>query len=125
MKLTSFLAVAAGGAVGAVLRYLISLIPFRGDLPAATLLTNLIGAVAIGFIAGFAASGRGEKNLILFFKTGVCGGFTTFSTFSLEAFGLLEKGKTLTGAVYIAASLAGCILGVWLGMTLSKYAAGE
>lgn len=125
MKLTSFLAVAAGGAVGAVLRYLISLIPFRGDLPAATLLTNLIGAVAIGFIAGFAAWGRGGKNLILFFKTGVCGGFTTFSTFSLEAFGLLEKGRLITGAVYITASLAGCILGVWLGMTLSKYAAGE
>ena len=113
MKLTSFLAVAAGGAVGAVLRYLISLIPFRGDLPAATLLTNLIGAVAIGFIAGFAAWGRGGKNLILFFKTGVCGGFTTFSTFSLETAQLIKSGSIGVAVLYVVLSI---LLGVTAAM---------
>lgn len=118
MKITSVLCVAAGGAVGAVLRYLVSLIPFRGDLPLATLVVNLLGAFAIGFIAGISSSGDVSKNAVLFFKTGVCGGFTTFSTFSLESLGLLEKGKTVIGAVYILLSLVGCIAGVWAGQKL-------
>ena len=57
MKLASIAAVAAGGAVGAVLRYMISLLPFRGEFPTATLIVNLLGALVIGFIAGFNASG--------------------------------------------------------------------
>lgn len=120
MKLTSIFAVAAGGAIGAVLRYLISLIPFREGFPFATLTANLLGALVIGFITGFTVSGTANKNLILFFKTGVCGGFTNFSTFSLEAFGLFEDGKTAAGAAYIAVSVAGCLLGVWCGIAFGK-----
>lgn len=125
MKLTSILAVAAGGAAGAVLRYMIGLLPFRGDFPAATLIVNLAGALAIGFIAGFTASGKYNQTAVTFFKTGVCGGFTTFSTFSLEAFGLLDKGRTVMGAVYIVLSVAGCLLGVWLGIMLGKRLTGN
>lgn len=123
MKLTQFAAVAAGGAAGAVLRYMISLIPFKGDFPFATLAANLLGAVAIGFISGFASSGTVEKNLLLFCKTGLCGGFTTFSTFSLECFQFFENGKTLLGIVYMALSVGSCLLGVWLGTVLGRTAA--
>ena len=87
------LAVGLGGALGAILRYLISLLPLKGSFPVWTLLTNLLGAVAIGFIAGASARGRMQDVAALFWKTGVCGGFTTFSTFSLEAFSLLENGN--------------------------------
>ena len=120
MTLPSILAVAAGGAVGAVLRYLISLIPFNGNFPTATLVTNIFGALVIVFISGFAASGTADKNAVLFLKTGVCGGFTTFSTFSLECFQLFESGKILTGSVYVIVSLSGCLLGVWAGTALGK-----
>lgn len=81
MKLISIFAVAAGGAVGAVLRYLTGLIPFRGDMPFATLTVNLLGALAIGFIAGAAASGTINKNQTLFFKTGSAEIYDFFSLF--------------------------------------------
>ena len=114
------LLVGAGGAIGAVLRYLISLIPFRGDWPAATLLTNVLGALAIGTVMGLTLRPDGPSDgAVLFFKTGVCGGFTTFSTFSLETLTLLEGGRTALGLGYAGASLVLCVAGVWLGRWFS------
>lgn len=109
------LAVGLGGALGAILRYLISLLPLKGSFPVWTLLTNLLGAVAIGFIAGASARGRMQDVAALFWKTGVCGGFTTFSTFSLEAFSLLENGNRGLGALYILLSILLCLGGIALG----------
>ena len=109
------LAVGLGGALGAILRYLISLLPLKGSFPVWTLLTNLLGAVAIGFIAGASARGRMQYVAALFWKTGVCGGFTTFSTFSLEAFSLLENGNRGLGALYILLSILLCLGGIALG----------
>jgi len=74
-----FLFVALGGALGSVLRYTISLIPCKTDFPFITLITNFIGALAIGFVIGIV--NEKSPNALLFWKTGVCGGFTTFSTF--------------------------------------------
>ena len=69
------LAVGAGGALGAICRYLFSLIPFPGPFPVATLLINLFGAVVIGFVTGLAEHQPNIPfGLILFLKTGVCGG---------------------------------------------------
>ena len=59
--------------------------PAKGAFPLLTLLTNLAGAFVIGVIAGLAAKRNLPQNAVLFLKTGLCGGFTTFSTFSLEA----------------------------------------
>ena len=87
-----FLFVALGGALGSVLRYTISLIPCKTDFP---------------FIA------------LLFWKTGVCGGFTTFSTFSLEAFTLFEKKMFFLGGLYVFLSVGLCLAGVLLGKKLS------
>lgn len=125
MNLISVLAVAVGGALGAVMRYLISLVPFKSDFPFATIIANLAGAVIIGFIAGFAAGRNTNKNIVLFFKTGMCGGFTTFSTFSLESLTLLENGKWLLGSVYILTSVLGCLLGVWCGLKFGKLIADK
>lgn len=113
--MSRFLWVALGGALGAVLRYAVSLIPVRGGFPALTLLTNLLGALLIGFIAGAAEISAPSPGLILFAKTGLCGGFTTFSTFSLESYTLIKAGQKGTAVLYIALSVGLCLLGIWLG----------
>lgn len=118
--MTSLLFVALGGALGAAGRYGLSLLPWKGAFPLLTLLTNFLGAVAIGFLSGlFSQRLLGERRK-LFWQTGVCGGFTTFSTFSLEAVTLFQNGKYLLGGAYILASVALCVAGVLLGQTLAQ-----
>ena len=81
------LTVAIGGAVGSVLRYLLGLIPLNesGVFPVNTLIVNILGALAIGVITAVVARNSGVNDyLVLFMQVGVCGGFTTFSTFALE-----------------------------------------
>lgn len=116
----NFLFVALGGALGAVCRYSLSLITVKIDFPLMTFLTNLLGAFFIGLIAGFAVKKNASANLVLFLKTGFCGGFTTFSTFSLEVFNLLQKGAYFTAGLYAVLSLVLCVAGVALGMFISK-----
>lgn len=116
----SFIFVAMGGAIGAMGRYAISFIPVKSGFPILTLITNILGAVLIGFIVGVTDSHEDiSPNLILFWKTGVCGGFTTFSTFSLEAYTLLENRAYLAGGIYIALSIICCILGILWGRRLA------
>ena len=121
----SFLCVALGGAVGAMGRYAISLIPVKSAFPFLTLVTNVIGAVLIGFVVGVVA-GRDDisPNAVLFWKTGVCGGFTTFSTFSLEAFGLLENKSYFSAGLYILLSVICCIIGILCGRKLAGLVRG-
>ncbi|MEF2884515.1 MAG: fluoride efflux transporter CrcB [Ruminococcus sp.] len=115
-----FFFVALGGALGAAGRYALSLIPVRTEFPFITLMTNILGAMAIGFIAGLLGTRDDlSPNVALFWKTGVCGGFTTFSTFSLEAWQLLEKGNYLLSALYALLSVVCCVAGVWIGRKLS------
>ncbi len=117
----SFLFVALGGALGAVARYSISLIPVKMEFPFLTFFTNVIGAILIGFFVGLFSGKDGiSKNTVLFWKTGVCGGFTTFSTFSLEAFNLFEAKKYTVGGIYVALSCACCILGILCGKKLAS-----
>ncbi|MCM1175332.1 MAG: fluoride efflux transporter CrcB [Blautia sp.] len=116
----SFLWVASGGALGAMGRYAISLMPVKSVFPVLTLITNLIGAVAIGFIAGMASAKESvSPNLILFTKTGVCGGFTTFSTFSLEAYDLFSAKQYLFGSIYVCLSVIFCMIGIGCGKKIS------
>ena len=119
-----FVFVALGGAAGAALRYAVSLLPAKGAFPLLTLLTNLAGAFVIGVIAGLAAKRNLPQNAVLFLKTGLCGGFTTFSTFSLETLGLLERGEYAIGGAYALGSLAVCVLGVVAGKMLVRWALG-
>lgn len=113
--LIKLLMVAIGGAAGAAGRYLLSLIPAKTAFPVMTLATNLLGALLIGFIVGCSETRGVQERWMLFWKTGVCGGFTTFSTFSLEALNLFQKGSCVLGAIYILLSVLLCLFGVILG----------
>ena len=116
----NLLIVAAGGALGAAGRYAVGLLPVKTDFPLLTLLVNAAGAVIIGFLAGLFARGGLTDRRLLFWKTGVCGGFTTFSAFSLEAVQLFEKGRHPAGSLYILLSLLLCLAGVLAGQALSR-----
>ena len=118
----SFVFVALGGALGAVTRYAISLIPVKTQFPILTLVTNILGAILIGFIVGITDKKADvSPNTVLFWKTGVCGGFTTFSTFSLEAFNLFDNKKYAIGGLYVVLSCGCCILGILCGKKLASF----
>lgn len=119
--MVAVLCVGLGGFIGSVGRYLLGLVPVEGDFPLMTFTVNFAGAVLIGAVFEAATEGSSlPDNAVLFLKTGVCGGFTTFSTFSLEAVGLLESGQWLKGGGYVLASVALCLAGVVLGRALVR-----
>jgi len=106
------LAVGLGGFLGSVFRYLVGLIPLRAGngFPFKTLAINLLGAFVLGTLSAYAARHPSvSPRLMLLLKVGVCGGFTTFSTFAYESSALLGSGRTALAAAYAASSL---VLGV-------------
>lgn len=109
------LLVGAGGAAGAILRYLIGLLSFpsKNGFPLKTFLINVIGCFAIGIIAALAEKNSLSPKLVLFLKVGVCGGFTTFSSFALETQTLIQKGSSLIASLYVALSVLFGILAVF------------
>ena len=117
------IAVGLGGFIGSVLRYLAGKIPLpsSGGFPASTLAVNVLGSFAIGLLAALAAKHSGfSPRLLLFMKAGVCGGFTTFSTFSLESLELIRAGACGTAAAYMLLSAALGVLAAALAMALVK-----
>ena len=112
----AFLYVGLGGAIGSMSRYGFSMISMKAAIPINTLLINILGSILIGFIAQLALSSHVSPQLVLLIKTGICGGFTTFSTFSLETFQLIEKKAWLPAVSYIFTSVMLCVIGVSLGM---------
>lgn len=116
------LAVGAGGALGAMGRHLLGLLPVKPEngFPLITLLINMAGAFFIGLIAAAAARvGKFDPRVLLFLKTGLCGGFTTFSTFSLEATGLLQDGKAVSAGLYMTLSVVLCVAAVFLAQAIA------
>lgn len=108
--------VGLGGFTGAILRYLITLIPLKIQFPLATFFINVSGAVLIGFVVCAAGTlPNMNSHLILFLKTGLCGGYTTFSTMSLEAVTLFRNSHSVLSVVYIITTVVFCILGVIFG----------
>lgn len=108
------LVVALGGGIGACLRYLIGLVPLKEPFtfPVKTLFINLLGCFVIGLIAAIAAKTTSlSPRTVLFIKTGLCGGFTTFSTFALETETLLKTGHIGLAILYVALSV---VVGVGL-----------
>lgn len=116
--------VALGGAIGSCLRYWCSGLIARGigeTFPWGTLVVNVTGSFLIGFVA--VVTGPDGRLLIStgarqFLMVGIFGGFTTFSSFSLQTLALLQDGEWLWAGANIVASVALCMLGVWLGYAL-------
>ena len=115
----SYLLVAIGGALGSVLRYILSLvIPKAAGFPWPTFVANVLGCLCIGIFSGlFLKCGTLSPNLKLFLVTGFCGGFTTFSTFANENLALLQSGKIGMFAIYtllsFAIGIAACAAGLY------------
>ena len=102
------LVVALGGGIGACLRYLLGLIPLKEPFafPVKTLMINLLGCFVIGLIAALAVKNSTlSPKTVLFIKTGLCGGFTTFSTFALETENLIKTGHIGVAVIYVALSV--------------------
>ena len=120
MNLTSILSVAFGAALGGVLRYIISdwLRADTGKFPYATCLINILGSFILGMIVAWSIKNSMSTSMKLFLATGFCGGFTTFSTFSLDWLGLMQSGQTTFGLVYILASVIGGLLFAWIGFRM-------
>jgi len=125
LRINSIVAVACGGAIGSVTRYLLSVMVtvHTGSwrFPLATFLVNIIGCFVIGILAGLAVEEHyfsGTTRLFLF--TGIMGGFTTFSTFGLETFALLRRLEFFVAGSYVLLSVAVGLMAVWLGFMLSS-----
>ena len=118
----TYLWIAIGGALGSMARYgMSSLIAARfGELfPWGTLIVNISGCFVIGLFAGLTGpDGRVmvAPDLRTFVTVGICGGYTTFSSFSLQTLNLLREGDMLRGGANIALSVAACMLAVWIGV---------
>lgn len=122
--LSSVLSVAAGSALGGVLRFLISrLIQEKASasgFPFGTLAVNIIGCFLLGIIIGAAGNSSSvSQRVYLFLTVGFCGGFTTFSTFISENFTLSASGDFLISAAYTAISLIAGLLALSAGLTLA------
>ena len=115
MTMIKCLIVGAGGAIGAIGRYLIGLLPMNPEngFPLKTFLINVIGCFIIGIIAALADKNAVNPNLVLLIKVGICGGFTTFSSFALETEGLIAKGSTGVALMYVILSLVCGVLAVF------------
>ncbi len=119
--MVEFFAVGAGGFIGASLRYFMGSLPLFAQVsfPVATLLINFIGAFVIGFVALSAIHFDSlHPAVVLFFKTGLCGGFTTFSTFSLETMELISSGRFSSALIYALLSVALCLCAIYLGRSM-------
>ena len=116
------LQVALGGALGASARYLLGVAMARGvaqGFPVAILTANVIGSFLMGLFVVYAAK-RGMTHLSPFVMTGLLGGFTTFSAFSLETITLIERGETGAAALYIGLSVALSVGGLALALWLAR-----
>lgn len=115
--------VGMGGFIGSVCRYLLGLLPVENSqgFPVKTLIINVTGAFVIGIIAASAAKNTSlNPGLVLFLKVGICGGFTTFSTFAYETGAMMEKGQIGLALLYVILSAVFGVLAVFAGQKIGR-----
>ncbi|MFC4353115.1 fluoride efflux transporter CrcB [Fodinicurvata halophila] len=124
----SLFAVAAGGALGAVARHLLAgqIMRLTGHgFPYGTLSVNVLGGLLMGLLIGlFALHWNPGQELRLFLTVGLLGGFTTFSTFSMETILLLERGAWPSAGLYVLVSVSLAIAGFAMGQALVRLLSG-
>lgn len=123
--MTATLWVAFGGALGSVARYWLSLFmaPISKELPWGTITINIVGSFVIAFFGMLTLSHAkfpASENIRLFVLVGLCGGFTTFSSFSLQSFELLKKGDIGAAFLNILISVFMCLAAVAIGFYLAQ-----
>ncbi len=119
--LKNILLVGLGGAAGSMLRYAFSIWFKHAHFPLATFLVNIIGSFIIGAVFAYALrSEQFANNWRLFLAAGICGGFTTFSAFSLESLLLLQQQRISMFFLYIFGTLLMGLPAAWLGYSLMK-----
>ena len=120
----NFLIVGLGGAAGSMLRYGVQKIfqvQATATFPTGTLLVNVAGCFLIGILWGMVSrSLTWNEEMKLLLMTGFCGGFTTFSAFTLEGIGLLKENRTALFIIYLTASVAGGLLATFVGIRIVK-----
>ena len=120
----SYLLVFVGGGLGATLRYLINVTCARTlgtGFPWGTFIINITGSTVMGLIAGYLAlKGEASQPWRLFLMTGILGGYTTFSAYSLDAALLYERGELASAALYVVGSVVLSIAGLFAGLALIR-----
>ena len=124
MMIRNLLFVALGGALGSVVRYVVSR-SFSGvetgGFPFATFVVNVVGCLILGFVSTLAArEGVMSDAVKVLITVGFCGGLTTFSTFCNESVGLMRPGTMMLAAMYAGASIALGLMAVWGGSMLAR-----
>jgi CrcB protein len=126
--LNSILTVFVGAGIGGVFRHLVNQLAVRwpmGSFPMATFAINVSGSVLMGLVAGYFAfkgAGSGGSSWRLFLATGVLGGYTTFSTYSLDIALMIERGEMAQAGIYAMGSMVLGVVGLFVGMWLMKIA---
>ncbi|MBS1744092.1 MAG: fluoride efflux transporter CrcB [Bacteroidetes bacterium] len=116
----NFLLAGLGGAIGTMMRYAAYILFKSSSFPLGTLLINITGSFIIGLVFGLSLRNAAfENNWKVFLATGICGGFTTFSAFSMENVQMLQEGKYLLSGLYIVSSVVAGMFAAWLGYKLS------
>ena len=112
-----------GGGTGSVLRYLIGKLLNNSEtgIPYGTFAANILGSLFIGIILGLAAKSETlSQSHTLLLATGFCGGFTTFSTFSIETLNLIESGEIVKAGLNVFLSVVLCISACWIGLIVTR-----
>jgi fluoride exporter len=120
----NYLLVFVGGGLGATLRHLINLTCARcmgTGFPSGTFIINITGSTVMGLVAGYLAfKGGASQPWRLFLMTGILGGYTTFSAYSLDAALLYERGELASAALYVIGSVVLSIAGLFAGLALVR-----
>jgi CrcB protein len=119
------LLVGAGGAIGAMARYGVSVLIGRFwpmTFPLATLLVNVVGSTCMGLLIGLLVRTlpAAGPEIRLFVAVGVLGGFTTFSSFSLDTISLIERGELAQAVLYVGLSVVICLAGLYCGLLMTR-----
>ena len=116
--------IALGGGLGSVLRYLTTVVMgkyVQATFPYATFVTNIVGCLLIGLFFGYLEKQNAvSQDLKFFLITGLCGGFTTFSTFSYENIQLLQNNQIFIAFLYISLSIFLGLMATWAGLMITK-----